>query len=113
MKKTNNNRNDWEVPELPPNAVLRPPRRRPPADARLPQKKVTLALDVDIIAWFKGEAENGGLNYTDHINKALRQYIIDLVGDKPVARPRHLRQKAEKPITENLTEKDFAPAATY
>jgi len=36
-----------------------------------------------------------------------------LVGDKPVARPRHIRQKAVKPITETLTEKDFAPAATY
>ncbi len=72
MKKTNVNRNDWEVPELPPNAVLRPPRRRPPTNARMPQKKITLPIDVDIIAWFKAEAECGGLNRTDHINKALR-----------------------------------------
>ncbi len=115
MKKTNINRNDWEVPELPPNAVLRPPRRRPPANACIPQKKITLPIDVDLIAWFKGEAENGGLNHHDHINKALRQYIIDLVGDKPVSLPRHKRQnpEAQQLIDETLAEKGFAQAATY
>jgi len=113
MKKFPVAQNDWEVPELPPNAVLRPARHRPAANARIPRKRTLLEVDVDIIAWFKGEAECGGLNHHDHINKALRQYIIDLIGDKPVARPRHLRQKTEKPITETLTEKDFAPAATY
>lgn len=61
----------------------------------------------------KGEAENGGLNHTDHINKALRQYIIALIGDKPVAQPRHIQQKAQKPIAETLAEKDFASAAIY
>ena len=113
MKKFSIDQKDWEVPELPPDAILRPPRRRPAANARIPRKKTLLEVDVDILAWFKGEAQNGGLNYTDHINNALRQYIIDLVGDKPVARPRHIRQKAVKPIAETLTEKDFAPAATY
>lgn len=115
MKKTNVNRNDWEVPELPPNAVLRPPRRRPPTNARMPQKKLTLPIDVDIIAWFKAEAECGGLNHTDHINKALRQYIIDLIGDKPNALPRHKRQKpkARNLIDETSTQKGFAQAETY
>jgi uncharacterized protein (DUF4415 family) len=104
MKKTKVNRNDWEVPELPPNAVLRPPRRRPPTNARMPQKKITLPIDVDIIAWFKGEAVRGGLNHTDHINKALRQYIIDLIGDKPVSQPSHKRQdaKAHPCVSETL-----------
>jgi len=90
MKKSK----DWEVPELPPNAILRPVRHRPAANARIPRKKTLLEVDVDILAWFMGEAENGGLNHHDHINKALRQYIIDLVGDKPVSLPR--RQVRER-----------------
>ncbi len=115
MKKPQINENDLNVPELPPNAVLRPPRRRPPTNARMPQKKITLPIDVDIIAWFKGEAERGGLNHTAHINKALRQYIIDLIGDKPVSLPRHKPQdlKAQKTINEKLSTKGLVQAETY
>jgi hypothetical protein len=81
----------------------------------MPQKKITLPIDVDIIAWFKGEAERGGLNHTDHISKALRQYIIDLVGDKPVSQPRHKRQsrKAQKSIDETLSPTGLVQPATY
>ena len=83
---------DWEVPELPPDAILRPARHQPSANARISRKKTLLEVDVDLIAWFKGEAQNDGLNHTDHINKALRQYIIDLVGDKPVSLPRKVKE---------------------
>jgi hypothetical protein len=63
----------------------------------------------------RGEAERGGLNHTDHINKALRQYIIELVGDKPVSLPRRERQshKVQKSIDETLPPKGFAQAATF
>jgi uncharacterized protein (DUF4415 family) len=102
MKKLPVDHTDLEIPEIPPNAVLRPARHQPSANARIPRKKTMLDLDIDIIAWFKGEAERGGLNHTDHINKALRQYIVDLIGDKPVSLPRHKRQdlKAQKETKE-------------
>jgi len=110
MKKTKITRNDWEVPELPPNAVLRPPRRRPPANARMPQRKITLPLDIDLIAWFKAEAERDGLNHVDHINKALRQYIIDLVGDKPTSSTvgKRRRHEAGKLIDDTLVQRGLA-----
>jgi uncharacterized protein (DUF4415 family) len=76
MKKLPVEQTDLKIPEIPPNAVLRPARHQPSANARIPRKKTMLDLDIDIMAWFKGEAERGGLNHTDHINKALRQYIL-------------------------------------
>jgi hypothetical protein len=54
MKKLLVEQTDLEIPEIPPNAVLRPARHQPSANARIPRKKTMLDLDVDIIAWFKG-----------------------------------------------------------
>jgi uncharacterized protein (DUF4415 family) len=99
-----------EIPEIPENAVLRKARHQLPVNARMPRKKMTLELDVDIIAWFESEARQGGLNRNEHINKALRQYIIDLVGDKPSPPSLNKRQRDEvrKIIDETLTQKGFS-----
>ena len=111
MKKPLVKSDSLEIPEIPPNAVLRPARHRPRANARMPRKKVTLALDVDIMAWFESEArKQGGLNHNDHINEVLRQYIIDLIGEKPASPSLSKRQRDEvrKLIDATLARKGFA-----
>jgi uncharacterized protein (DUF4415 family) len=114
MSKSREDKNSIEIPGIPQTALARKPRHRPAANARMPRKKVTLALDVDIIAWFESKARHGGLDYNTHINQALRQYVIDLVGDKPASVPASLneRQRAEvrKLIDEVLTYKGFVAA---
>jgi uncharacterized protein (DUF4415 family) len=103
-KKSRVDNTSLEIPEIPPNAVLRPARHRPAANARMPRKKVTIALDADIFAWFESEARRGGLNHNDHINEALRKYITELVGDKPASPSLNKRQREEvrKLIDETL-----------
>jgi uncharacterized protein (DUF4415 family) len=103
-----------EIPEIPRDATLLEPRRRPAANARMPRKKVALELDVDLVAWFESEARRGGLNHNDHINKALRQYVTDLVGDKPSSPALNKRQRQEirKLIDETLTQKGFIQYST-
>jgi len=40
--------------------------------------RITIRLDADIIAYFKGEVHKaGGGNYQTMINNALREYIIN------------------------------------
>ncbi|MDZ7291975.1 MAG: BrnA antitoxin family protein [candidate division KSB1 bacterium] len=114
MKKPRVDNNSLEIPEIPPNAVLRPPRHRPAANARMPRKKVTLALDADLLAWFESEARRGGLNHNDHINEALRQYIIALIGDKPAAPSLSKQQRDEvrKLIDETLARKGLVQQVT-
>ncbi|MBI3926027.1 MAG: BrnA antitoxin family protein [Armatimonadetes bacterium] len=48
-----------------------------PVTARLPTRRVTIALDEDIIAIFKAEALRGGPPYQVAINQALRAYLHD------------------------------------
>ncbi len=38
------------------------------------KETVTIRLDADVLAWFRGHAE-GGRGYQTAINRALRQYI--------------------------------------
>ena len=38
------------------------------------KKQLTLRLDADVIAWFKGNAR-GGRGYQTDINRALREYV--------------------------------------
>ena len=38
------------------------------------KQQLTLRLDSDVIAWFKGKAKDGG--YQTIINKALREYVV-------------------------------------
>ena len=44
-------------------------------NAKVPARRVTLNLDVDIIAAFKAEALQGGPPYQVAINQALRSYL--------------------------------------
>jgi uncharacterized protein (DUF4415 family) len=54
----------------------RPARHRASlAVASLPSRRVTIRLDEDILAVFKGEALAGGLPYQVAINQALRAYL--------------------------------------
>lgn len=116
MKKTNANKNSLEIPEILSNMPSRKPRHRPAANARLPRKKVTLELDVDVIAWLESEARRGGLDRNTHLNKILRQYIINLVGDEPASVSAALnesqRDEVRKLIDETLLRKGFVQHAT-
>ena len=38
------------------------------------KQQLTLRLDADIVAWFKGHA-HGGRGYQTDINRALREYV--------------------------------------
>ncbi len=38
------------------------------------KKSLTLRLDADVVAWFKGHAR-GGRGYQTDINRALREYV--------------------------------------
>ncbi len=38
------------------------------------KKQLTLRLDADVVAWFKGHAR-GGRGYQTDINRALREYV--------------------------------------
>ncbi len=113
MKKQQISDATLEIPEIPENAVLRRARHQLPINARMPKKKVTLDLDVDILAWFESEARRGGLNRNDRINEILRQYIIDLVGDKPASPSLSKQQRDEvrKIVDDTLVRKGFAQHA--
>ena len=51
-------------------------RRGPAVSVPGGKTRVTIRLDDDVIAWFKGMAhEAGGGNYQTMINSALRQYM--------------------------------------
>lgn len=39
------------------------------------KQQLTLRLDADVVAWFKGRAP-GGRGYQTHINRALREYVL-------------------------------------
>lgn len=98
------------IPEISPNAKVRKPRHLPTVNARMPRKKVALELDADILAWFESEARRGDLSRNDHINEALREYIIDLIGDKPPSPSLNKQQRNEvqRLINEALARKGFA-----
>jgi uncharacterized protein (DUF4415 family) len=110
MKKLDINKADMNIPEISPNAKARRPRHLPTANARMPRKKVALELDADILAWFESEARRGDLSRNDHINEALREYIIDLIGDKPQSPSLNKQQRNEvqRLINETLARKGFA-----
>jgi uncharacterized protein (DUF4415 family) len=40
------------------------------------KQQLTLRLDADVIAWFRGKAR-GGKGYQTIINKALREYVME------------------------------------
>jgi uncharacterized protein (DUF4415 family) len=100
---------DLDVPEIPRNAQPRKPRHRPSADAKMPRKKTTLDLDVDIIAWLEAEQRRSRLNVNNHVNLILRQYITSLIGDQSTyaAMPLTDRQRDEvkQIIEESLSQK--------
>lgn len=87
-----------------------------PANSKMPKRKVTLALEADLIAWFEAEARQGGLTSTDHINKALRKYIVDLVADNSPEPASSLsarqRDEVKKLINESLRRKGLSRPAT-
>ncbi len=70
--------------------------KRGPVVATDPSKqRITIRLDADVIAHFKGVVnEQGGGNYQTLINQALRQYIEE--GDKS------LEKRLRKIIREEL-----------
>jgi uncharacterized protein (DUF4415 family) len=40
--------------------------------------RITIRLDEDLIAWFRGQVEDaGGGNYQTLINQALREYVAE------------------------------------
>lgn len=39
------------------------------------KRQLTLRLDADVVAWFKGRAR-GGRGYQTNINRALREYVL-------------------------------------
>jgi uncharacterized protein (DUF4415 family) len=100
---------DFDVPKIPQNAQPRKPRHRPDEDAKIPQKKMTLDLDVDIIAWLEAEQRRSKLNVDKRINMILRQYITALIGDQSTyaAMPLTDRQRDEvkEIIDESLVQK--------
>lgn len=106
MKKRQIDDRTLEIPEIPPDAVLRRSRHQLPANARMPRKKVLLELDVEIVSWFEAEARCSDLNRNDHINEALRHYIIDLVGDKSQSPSlnKHQRNEVQRLINETLAQ---------
>ena len=53
----------------------KPRRSADPASARIPAKRITINLDQDVIAHFKGEALRGGPPYQVAINQALRRFL--------------------------------------
>lgn len=114
MKKNKNNKTlvDLEVPEISKNAQPRKPRHRLGADAKMPQKKMTLELDVDIIAWLEAEQRRSRLNVNNHVNMILRQYITALIGDQSTyaAMPLTERQRDEvkEIIEESLAQRGLA-----
>jgi len=110
MKTLDDDKADIEVPELAPTAKARRPRHRPTANARMPRKKVALELDVDVLAWFESEARRGDSNRNDHINEALRDYIINLIGDSPQSPSlnRQQRNEVQRLINAALARKDSA-----
>lgn len=105
-----------EIPEIPASARLKKSRLDVPANAMMPKRKVTLALEADLIAWFEAEARQGGLTSTEHINKALRKYIVDLVADKSSEPTSSLsarqRDEVKKLINESLRRKGLNRLAT-
>jgi uncharacterized protein (DUF4415 family) len=44
------------------------------------KQQLTLRLDADLIAWFKGHAPNGE-GYQTRINRALREYVAQHAGE--------------------------------
>jgi len=82
MRQKNNGKNrNLEIPEIPANAKLRPLHRRPEKGARLPQEQVKLLLEKHIMTWFRYEAQRQKREVDAFINDALRQFIIQRVGD--------------------------------
>lgn len=57
-------------------------RRGPVIQVPKGKKRVTIRLDEDIVAWFKGKVENaGGGNYQSLINAALRRYVDEATAE--------------------------------
>ena len=82
MRPKNNGKNrDLEIPEIPANAKLHPLHRRPAKGARLPAEHIKLRLEKHILAWFRYEAQRQKREVDAFINEALRQFIIQRVGD--------------------------------
>jgi len=80
-QKTNGKNRDLKIPEVPANAKLRSLHRRPAKGARLPQERVSLHLEKHIMTWFRYEAQRQKREVDVFINEALRQFIIERVGD--------------------------------
>jgi len=83
-----------DVPSIPESATVRESRHKPNVNAELPKRNLSLKVDADIVAWFEAEARRGGLRSDEHINHVLRQYIINLIGDKPPKSDTTLQMKS-------------------
>lgn len=99
------------IPEIPASARLKKSRHHVPANAMVPKRKVTLALEADLIAWFEAEARQGGLTSAEHINKALRKYIVERIADESSEPASSLsarqRDEVKKLIRESLRRKNL------
>jgi uncharacterized protein (DUF4415 family) len=103
-----------EIPEIPRGAQFRKSRHEVSPNAQMPKRTLRLGLETDIWAWFQAEERNGGLNCEEHINQALRQYIITLIGDEPASiapLSKKQREEVQNLIEETLAQKGFAQPA--
>jgi len=95
-----------EIPEIPRGAQLRKSRHQVSPNAQMPKQNLRLGLEADVLAWFQAEERNGGLSCEEHINQALRQYLITLIGDEPASiTPLSKKQRDE---VRNLIEETLA-----
>ncbi len=81
-QRKNGNHRQFEIPEISPDAQLKPLHRRPSKGARLPQEEVKLRLEKHILTWFRYEAERQKRSVETFINDALRNFITRQVGEQ-------------------------------
>ncbi len=86
MKRSrSNDNNSEEIPEILPATKFRRSRHELSPNVQMPKRKVRVALEADLLAWFQAQERCGGLDCEEHINKALRQYVINPIGDRTEA----------------------------
>lgn len=69
-------------------------KRGPVIRAPKGKTRITIRLDNEVLAWFRGQADDaGGGNYQTLINHALRQYIEQRAEPIEVVLRRVLRQE--------------------
>ncbi|MFQ5629729.1 MAG: BrnA antitoxin family protein [bacterium] len=82
--KAKTSKSKQDIPEIPTNAELKPLHHRPTKGARLPKEEVKIRIEKHIIAWFRLKAQDQKCDFDGFINEALRQYIIQKIGDPEI-----------------------------